>query len=257
METPSPIQQFKNEVATNIDNLAADTDFQQLSQQWFSESVKRRYSYNFSWMGRPIIQHPQDVMALQELLWQVQPDVVIETGIAHGGSLIFLASMMALIHNNTPPIKRVVGIDIELRAHNRTEIEAHPMMDRITLIEGSSTDEAVVQQVYDAAKPFKKPLVILDSNHSHNHVLAELNAYHPLVHAGSYLVVFDTVVEDLPDGLITDRPWHKGNNAKTAVWEFLKSNPRFERDKAIDAKLQLTAAPEGWLKCVANTDGTL
>lgn len=223
----------------NKDNL------QELTNQWFVESCKQKYSYNFSWMGRPIIQFPQDIMAMQEIIWQVKPDLIVETGIAHGGSLIFYASILELIGEG-----QVLGIDVDIRQHNRVEIEQHPMFKRITMIEGSSIDEEIAKQVYYWAKGKSRILLVLDSNHTHDHVLKELELYSPLVTKNSYLVVFDTVVEDMPEDFFPDRPWGKGNNPKTAVWEFLKTNKRFEVDKDIEAKLLITVAPDGYLKCV-------
>jgi cephalosporin hydroxylase len=229
-----------------IARMAADRELQQQTRAVFLGSVKHRYSYNFSWLGRPIIQYPQDMIAAQEIIWKVQPDLIVETGIAHGGSLIFYASLLELIGGNG----RVLGIDIDIRAHNRVEIEQHPMFKRISMIQGSAVDRAVSDQVLAAAQNAKKVLVILDSNHTHEHVLKELELYSPLVKKGSYLIVYDTVVEDLPDECFADRPWKKGNNPKTAVWEFLKKNNRFEIDKEIENKLLLTVAPDGYLRCV-------
>lgn len=226
--------------------MAADADMRRLSRALFDRSCAFRYSYNFSWMGRPIIQYPQDIIALQEIIWAVKPQLIVETGVAHGGSLVFLASMLELIGGEG----RVVGVDIEIRPHNRQAIEEHRMAPRITLIEGSSTDAAVVAQVHALARGRRPILVILDSNHSHDHVLRELQAYSPLVTNGSYLVVFDTVVEDMPDDAFPNRPWGRGNSPKTAVHEFLASTTRFSIDHEIDGKLLLTVAPDGYLKCV-------
>jgi cephalosporin hydroxylase len=185
-------------------------------------------------------------MAMQETIWKVKPDLIIETGIAHGGSLIFYASMLELLGGNGC----VLGIDIDIREHNRCEIERHPMFKRIKMIQGSSTEESIVKRVYDFAKGVGPILVALDSNHTHEHVLKELNVYSPLVSKGSYLVVFDTVIEDMPEDCFPDRPWGKGNNPKTAVWEFLKTNDRFIVDKEIEDKLLITVAPNGYLKCI-------
>lgn len=240
------VAKFFAEVAANIEKLKADKDIQALSRIWIRETTPYKYTYNFTWMGRPIIQCPQDMIAMQEILWQVKPDLIIETGIAHGGSLIFYASMLELIGENG----QVLGIDLDIRQHNRVEIENHPMFRRITMIQGSSTDEEVAKQVYDFAKGKKRVLVALDSNHTHDHVFKELNLYSPLVTKDSYLLVFDTVVEDMPEDFFSDRPWGKGNNPKTAVWEFLKTNKRFEIDKDLEAKLLITVAPDGYLKCV-------
>lgn len=219
---------FRNEVQQNIKNLAEAPDLKELTNVWIQTVGKYKYTYNFSWLGRPIIQFPQDIMAMQEIIWNIRPDLIIETGIAHGGSIIFYASLLELLGNGM-----VVGIDIDIREHNRAAIEQHPFYRRIKMIEGSSTDENVIQQINELASDQKKIMVILDSNHTHEHVLKELEAYSPLVSLNSYLVVFDTLVEDLPDELFTDRPWGKGNNPKTAVWEFLRNNDQFKIDKEI------------------------
>lgn len=219
-----------------------------LAKEFLIASCRYNYSYNFTWLGRPIIQFPQDVMAMQEIIWQVQPDLIIETGIAHGGSLIFHACLLELIGGNG----LVLGVDIDIRPHNRVEIEKHPLAKRIKMIQGSSVDETVAAQVRTVARGRQRVLVSLDSNHTHEHVLRELQLYSPLVTKGSYLVVFDTVVEDMPADFFRDRPWGKGNNPKTAVREFLKTNQRFTIDKEIENKLLITVAPDGYLKCVSD-----
>lgn len=239
------IQQFNKEKDANIASLGEDKDLRKTAVKFMMDSVPHKYTYNFTWLGRPIIQFPQDMIALQEIIWNVKPDLIIETGIAHGGSLIFSASMLELIGGQG----KVLGIDIDIRAHNKKEIENHPMAKRITMIQGSSIDPSVVDQVKQFARGHNKIVVILDSNHTHEHVFEELKAYAPLVTAGSYLVVFDTSIEDLPDGFDWgERPWGKGNNPKTAVWEFLKTNDNFVIDKAVDNKLLITVAPDGYLK---------
>ncbi len=212
--------------------------------KWIIESAQKRYTYNFSWLGRPIIQFPQDIIAMQEIIWSVKPDLIIETGIAHGGSLIFYASMLELLGGD----REVLGIDIDIREHNRIEIEKHPMYKRIKMIEGSSIDEKVVSNVKDLSENKKSVLVALDSNHTHEHVLQELKVYSPLVTKGSYLVVFDTIIEDMPDDSFPDRPWGKGNNPKTAVSEFLRTNDNFIIDREIVDKLLITTNPDGYLK---------
>jgi cephalosporin hydroxylase len=232
----------------NVSGAASDPTLRKLSRDWFDLSCRYKYSYHFTWMGRPIIQYPQDIMALQEIIWQVRPQLIIETGIAHGGSLIFSASMLQLIGGDG----HVLGIDIDIRPHNRVEIEKHPMSKRITMIQGSSIAEDVVRQARELARDKSPILVILDSNHTHEHVLRELELYSPLVTGGSYVIVFDTVVEDMPADTFRDRPWSKGNNPKTAVWEFLKGNRRFVIDDSISNKLLLTVAPDGYLKCLAD-----
>lgn len=240
------MKKFFAEIRKNIDAQGKDSALQGLSNIWIREGIRYKYSYNFTWMGRPVIQLPQDIVAMQEIIWKVKPQLIIETGIAHGGSLIFYASMLELIGGDG----QVLGIDIEIREHNRVEIEKHPMFKRITMIEGSSTDEEVVKRVYEFAKGKKPVLVALDSNHTHVHVLRELKLYSPLVTKGSYLVVFDTIIEDMPGDLWPNRPWGKGNNPKTAVYEFLKTNDRFIIDKEIEHKLLITVAPDGYLKCI-------
>jgi cephalosporin hydroxylase len=254
-----PIKQFQEEVQENISSLGQDLDLHALSRIWVREISPHKWAYNFSWMGRPAIQFPNDAWAMQELIWKVRPDLIIETGIAHGGSLIFSASMLALLdmcdaiesgQALAPKISRrkVLGVDIDIRPHNRTAIEAHPMSCRIQMIQGSSIATETITQVKEIAAGYSRILVCLDSNHTHEHVLSELNAYAPLVNSGSYCVVFDTIVEDMPGNLFQDRPWGPGDNPKTAVWEFLKSHSEFEIDKSIDNKLLISVAPDGYLK---------
>lgn len=228
-----------------IEALGTDPHMRALTREWFLESAKHRYSYHFSWMGRPVIQYPQDMMAMQELIWAVKPDLIVETGIAHGGSLIFYASMLQLIGGEG----RVLGIDIDIREPNRIEIEKHPMAHRIDMIEGSSIDVAIAQRVREAAHG-KRVMVVLDSNHTHAHVLAECELYGPLVSSGSYMVVFDTVVEDMPKEFFPDRPWGPGDNPKTAVEAYLGTTDRFEIDREMEHKLLITVAPSGFLRCV-------
>ncbi len=256
MSNPTP---FEAEAADSVTHIGADAEMQELTAGFLRRSIELQYSYNYFWMGRPIIQYPQDIMAMQEIVWKTRPDLIIETGIAHGGSLILSASLLALldmadaIESRTTmdvlePRRKVLGIDIDIRAHNRAAIEAHPMSNRITMLQGSSIADDIVSQVRAFSAPFQRVLVCLDSNHTHDHVLAELEAYSPLVTAGSYCVVFDTIVEDLPRDMYPDRPWNKGANPKTAVWEFLKSHPEFEIDRTMQDKLQITVAPDGFLK---------
>ncbi len=245
------VKQFEAEKIARIEALGKDTEFQDRSRDWLEESMRKAYVYNFSWMGRPIIQNPIDIMAMQEIIWEVKPDLIIETGIAHGGSLIFSASMLELNAACGGTVDaEVLGIDIDIRPHNRKAIEEHPMSRRITMIEGSSIAPEIVAQVRAKAKGKKRILVCMDSNHTHDHVLAELEAYAPLVSLGSYCVVFDTFVEDVPADVFQNRPWHPGNSPKTAVWEYLKTHPEFEIDKSIHQKLLITVAPDGYLKRV-------
>ncbi|MBS1606192.1 MAG: cephalosporin hydroxylase family protein, partial [Bacteroidetes bacterium] len=200
---------------------------------------------NFSWMGRPIIQFPQDMIAVQELIWNIKPDLIIETGIAHGGSIIFYASLLELLGKG-----EVLGVDIDIRQHNREEIEKHPMFKRIKMIQGSSISEEVINQVKEIAAKHQTVMVLLDSNHTHDHVLRELQLYAPLVTTGSYIVVFDTIVEFLPADFLPSqpRPWGPGNNPWTAAQAFLREHPNFEIDRTIDNKVLVSVAPEGYLK---------
>jgi len=247
----TPYEQFKLEGQQEIDAQGADAALYKATRQWVNLANARKYSYHFEWMGRPIIQYPQDIVAMQELIWQVQPDLIIETGIAHGGSLIFMAAMLELnAACGGPKDAEVLGIDIDIRPHNRAAIDAHPMSRRIQMIQGSSIAPEVIAQVKAKAAGRQRVLVSLDSNHTHEHVAAELAAYAPLTSVGSYCVVFDTVVEDMPASMFPDRPWGPGNNPKTAVWEYLKEHPEFEVDKRMDHKLMITVAPDGFLKRV-------
>jgi cephalosporin hydroxylase len=229
------------------------------AQHFMAASTTTKYSYQFSWLGRPIVQYPQDIVAVQELIFEIKPDLIIETGIAHGGSLVLSASLLAMLDyadaverkellDPAKPKRKVLGVDIDIRAHNKAAIDAHPMRSRIDMIQGSSIAPEIIAQVKEHAKSAKRVLVFLDSNHTHDHVLAELEAYARLASVGSYCVVFDTIVEDLPDDTYPDRPWSKGNNPKSAVWQYLKSHPEFEIDKQIDEKIQISVAPDGFLK---------
>ena len=239
----NPIKQFELEREKNIKKLSQNKKLKKLALNFYTESWKHKYSYNFDWLGRPIIQIPQDIVALQEIIWRVKPDLIIETGIAHGGSLIFYASLLELIGKG-----EVLGIDIDIREHNKKEIEKHKMFKRIKMIEGSSVDETVVKQVKKIVKKHKKVMVCLDSLHTNNHVLRDLELYSQFVSKGSYLVVFDTIIEYMPKGFFKDRPWDKGNNPATAVRTFLKNNKDFVIDREIENKLLITSAPSGFLK---------
>ena len=223
--------------------MAADPAMAGSADDFMRKSIAHRYSYNFSWLGIPIIQYPQDVMALQELMWTDRPDLVIETGVAHGGSAVFFASMLELLGSGT-----VVAIDIDIRPHNRAAIEAHPLAKRIVLIEGSSTDGAIVAAVAERARGARRVLVVLDSNHTHDHVARELELYSPLVRRGGHLAVLDTIVERLPGP--PDRPWGPGNSPGSAVAAFLATNDRFVVDAEVSDKLLITVAPGGYLRCV-------
>jgi len=239
-----PITLFNDERLERLNKNSSNTELLDAARQFNTASNKAQYSYNFSWMGRPIIQYPQDMVAMQELIWEIKPDIIVETGIAHGGSLIYYASILELIGKG-----EVLGIDIDIRKHNREQIEAHPMFKRIRMIEGSSIDEAIVEQVSRYVTGKEKVMVCLDSNHTHDHVLRELELYSPFVSLHSYIVVFDTIVENLPEGYFNQaRPWGIGNNPMTSVNSFLKTNSHFEIDKSIDNKILISVAPSGYLK---------
>ncbi|CAN5530874.1 cephalosporin hydroxylase family protein [soil metagenome] len=237
----NPFEERNKEV---IKLMGEDRNLRQKTKDWFLAASKHEYSYHFSWMGRPIIQFPQDIVAMQEIIWKIKPDLIFETGIAHGGSLIFSASMLELIGGDG----QVLGVDIDIREHNRMEIEKHSMMKRITMIQGSSIDKDVANKVYEIARNKKNILVILDSNHTGDHVEKELELYSGLVSLNSYLLVYDTIVEDMPADFVVDRPWGLGNNPKTAVHKFLHQNQNFIIDREIQDKLQITVAPDGYLK---------
>ena len=252
---------FFKEVNSRIKSNSKNTLLTKTANNFLRESIHPKYSYNFSFLGRPIIQYPQDMIAMQEIIWKVKPDLIIETGIAHGGSLIMNASMLAILDiceaidlkkkfNPINSKRKVLGIDIDIRTNNRKKIEKHQMATRIQMIEGSSISPQIIKQVEQEAKRYKKIIVCLDSNHTHEHVLAELMAYAPLTSVNSYCVVFDTIIEDLPQDTYLDRSWGPRNNPKTAVYEFIKNNSNFEIDKTIQNKLLITVAPDGYLKRV-------
>ena len=254
-------EQFKSECKAEVVRQADDATLQTLSRQWLNRAQALRYSYHFEYLGRPIIQYPQDIVAMQELIWAVRPELVIETGIAHGGSLVMSASMLALLDlcdaieagkvlDPKTSKRNVLGIDIDIRQHNRAAIEAHPMASRIQMIQGSSIAPDTIAKVKSIAAGYRRVLVCLDSNHTHEHVLAELEAYAPLTSVGSYCVVFDTAVEDMPPEMFPDRPWGPGNNPKTAVRDYVRRHPEFEVDRQVDRKLLISVAPEGYLRRV-------
>lgn len=255
------MNEFEAEMTARINAVPADRRLCDAAAAFLLASTGPKYSYNFSWQGRPIIQYPQDMVAMQELIWKIKPDLIIETGIAHGGSLIFSASLLALLDmydaieagtmlDPKSSKRKVLGIDIDIRAHNRVAIESHPMASRIQMIQGSSIEPEIIAQVVAIARGYRRVLVCLDSNHTNAHVLAELEAYAPLVSVDSYCVVFDTIVEDMPKEMFPDRPWGPGDNPKTAVWKFLESHKEFEIDKSLQHKLLITVAPDGYLKRV-------
>jgi cephalosporin hydroxylase len=240
-----PISQFKKERAADIAAMAEDKELNQKSIDWMIHADKYKYTYNFSWMGRPIIKFPSDIVATQQIVWDVKPDLIIETGIAHGGSLILSASLLEMMGGEG----KVLGIDIDIREHNRKEIEAHPMMKRIEMIEGSSVADNVMDKVRVAASKAKKVMVFLDSLHSHEHVYKELELYAPLVTVGSYLVLPDTFIEYFPKGYYShNRPWDVGDNPMTAMRAFMQKNDNFEVDRDLCDKLMITEAFDGYLR---------
>jgi len=270
-----PAEAFRKDRRARVSENACNEPLLESSRRFLVESIRAEYSYNFEWLSRPIIQYPQDIVAIQELIWRVKPDLVIETGVAHGGSVIFTASLLALLDycdavqtgqtiDPRAPKRKVLGIDIDIRSHNRVAIEAHPLAHRIEMIEGSSISPRITAQVFEKAKDFSRILVCLDANHTHNHVLAELDIYAKLVSQDSYCVVFDTIIDRLPDNMFADRPWGRGNNPTTAIQHFLSrldAEPvvacdgqrlNFEVDAQIDNKLLISVAPGGYLRRIPN-----
>ena len=243
-------KQFKKESEIEIGEMSRDSDLKKLSMDWMNAANSRKYSYHFEWLGRPIIQYPQDMVAMQEIIWNVKPDLIIETGIAQGGSLIYYASLMELLETTNVSIGgRIIGIDNDIRTHNRYAIESHPLFRRIDLIEGSSVNSSTRDQVSKKIGNARNILVVLDSLHTHEHVLMEMEMYQSFVSDKSYLVVFDTVIEFMKKDMFNDRPWGVGDNPLTAVYEFLKTNKEFSIDEEIHEKLQISVAPNGYLKC--------
>ena len=254
--TSDPIQLHLDVVKSNIKKQAVDPVLISSARSFFDRSHHLQYSYNFNWLGRPIIQYPQDIVAFQEIVSNVKPDFVLETGIAHGGSLVLSASILCLLDvmeglDPRQSHRKVVGIDIDIRSHNRKALDNHPLRFKMELIEGSSIDPSIVNQARSHIDNCGTTIVSLDSNHTHDHVLAELDAYADLVSVGSYCIVYDTVIEDMPAGSFSDRPWDIGDNPKTALHQWLSGHPEFEIDKDIDNKLLISVAPEGFLKRIS------
>lgn len=258
-----PLDEFKHNICERVDAYKTNEPLQKASRQFFNEIGigKADYVYNFFWLGVPVIQIPQDLQAMQEIVWDVKPDLIIETGIAWGGSIVHSASMIVLLEACQSITKgHVLGIDVDIRPHNLESLNNHPLKHKFTLIEGSSTSQNVIEQVKLFAQDFRRIMVFLDSNHTHQHVLAELEAYAPLVSPGSYCLVGDTVIEDAPEGMVSERPWGKGSNPKTAVWEYMRLLNEegrkgadgfplnFEIDKNIELKIAITGSPDGFLK---------
>lgn len=237
---------FHNRNIDNINKMSQDLELQDLSNKWFTKSHKYEYSYHFEWLGLPIIQYPQDIIALQEIIWNYKPSLIIETGIARGGSLLFYASIMQLLGGN----RQVLGIDVEIRPNNKTNIKNHPLYKYITMLEGSSINQDVIKDVYRRASHHTKILLCLDSNHSKDHVLTELNSYSSLISKGGYIIVFDTVIHEMKDYSFDGKSWNQNNSPRQAVDTFLSQTDRFTIDKEIDKKLLISAAPNGYLKCI-------
>lgn len=265
------MNEFQRESRERLETVREDHRLTASAREFVEASIAAKYSYNFTWQGRPIIQYPQDIVAMQEIVWATRPDLIIETGIAHGGSLILSASLLALLDlddatregrllDPANPRRRVLGVDIDIREHNKQAILAHPLNCRIDMLQGSSVAAEIVAQVAAVAASHGRVMVCLDSNHTHEHVLAELEAYAPLVTPGCYCVVFDSVVEDLPSPQFQDRSWGPGDNPKTALREYSRrlaeegrkaadGKPlHFVNDQLLENKLLITVAPEGYLR---------
>lgn len=239
-----PVEAFFEERRQAIAMMANDEELKRKSLDWMLHADQYKYTYNYTWMGRPIIKFPSDILLMQEIIWDIKPDLIIETGIAHGGSIVFSASMLELLGGD----REVVAVDIDIRQHNREKIEAHPMAKRIHMIEGSSTDPAVLDQIRERAQGKQCVMVALDSLHTHAHVLEEMRLYAPLVTVGSYMVLPDTFIEYFPKGYYSDRPWDVGNNPMTALRAFMQENNDFVIDTERCNKLLITEGFDGYLK---------
>ena len=216
-------------------------ELEEAAIKWAKVSAENRLSYEIDWLGIPIIQTPEDMILMQELIFKVQPDVIIETGVAHGGSLIYYASLLEILGKG-----KVIGIDIEIREHNRKVIEKHPMFKRIDLVEGSSISEETIEKIRKMVPNNSKVIVCLDSNHTKNHVLKELQLYHGFVNLGSYIVVFDTITSKLSK-VSNSEKIYLGNSPKEAIEEFLKEHNNFELDKSYN-KLYVSSSQDGYLR---------
>lgn len=248
----SPPSEYVAEIRARLTLEAGDSELRDVKTVLLNQMNWKKYAYNFTWFGRPVIQVPQDTFTFQEMIWEVKPDLIIETGIAHGGSLVFSASMLALLEMFgmvENPV--VVGVDIDIRPHNRSAIEQHPASRWIRMIEGSSVSPEVVAEVANIAANKKKIMLFLDSNHTHEHVLSELRSYAMMVTPGSYCVVLDTGVEDIdPSAIAPGREWCKGNSPKSALTEFLNENKNFVLDDYYHEKAWVTSAPGGFIRRV-------
>lgn len=239
------IKLFNNQVAKNLKNMSKDKNLFKKSIDWMLHADKYKYTYNFEWAGIPIIKFPNDLVALQEIIHKVKPDVIIETGVAHGGSIIFSASMLELYCKKN---SFVIGIDIDIRKHNLNRLKKNKFYKKLRLIEGSSTCPQIIKKIKRYIKGKKKIMVFLDSNHTYEHVKNEIEIYKNLVSKNSYLIVEDTFSEYFPKGYYSNRPWDVGNNPMIALKEFLKKDKNFKIDKKICSKLQITETFDGYLK---------
>ncbi len=238
-------QEFADHQRVYSRHLHDDATLQRLSLETTWQADTSNYSYVWTWLGLPIIQMPTDIVVMQEIIWAERPQIIVETGVARGGSLIMYASILQLVGEG-----RVIGVDVDIRPHNHVAIEEHPMAHRIDLIQGSSTDEAVVERVRAAVGAAERVMVVLDSDHVHDHVLAELRAYAPMVTPGQFLVVADTVVEHLPIQEHRPRRWHPGNSPGSALDAYLRECDRFVPDEYINGKLVMSQSPGGYLRCI-------
>jgi cephalosporin hydroxylase len=241
--------EFAREVQSRINAQGNEIDLVSSANKFLEAGLKTKYIYNFSWLGRPIIQTPQDIVALQEIIFRIKPDLIIDIGIARGGSIVFFASLLELntLYGGNRDAK-VLGVEIDLRAHNRSAIEESPLSKRIELIDGSSLNPDVISQVAKLTENKKTVMVCLDSLHTHEHVLAELEIYSKFVTSGSYCIVFDTSIEGMEDSLFIDRPWKTGDSPGSAVKEFLSKERSFVIDESIDNQLVFTMNKNGYLK---------
>lgn len=253
------VESFLHERHRNIAAIRESNHLATLSNKWICEVSAFKYIFNFDWLGRPIIQIGSDMVAVQEAIWKTKPDLIIETGIAHGGSLVYHASLLALLDlceasangtcvNPRESKRHVLGIDIDIRSHNRQAIETHPLAGYMKMFEGSSIDADMIAKVHDFSKNYNRTMVVLDSNHTEAHVLSELEAFAPLVSPGCYCIVFDTAIEHMPNGFYNDKPWSKGNNPLTAIQKYLSNNPDFTIDDELDGKILIGNAPGGFLR---------
>ena len=237
-------QQFLSDRKELIGGMAKDQEVAARNLDLLVASDKNGYSYMWDWLGVPIIQMPADIVAMQEIIWKTRPDVIVETGIARGGSAILHTSLLRL----TGKPGKVIAVDIDIRAHNRETIESHPLGDGVTLIEGSSVDPVIIDKIRSLIPADSRVMVVLDSDHTHSHVLAELQLYSQFVTPGMYLIAADTFVEELPVQLHRPREWGPGDNPKTAVDSFLASAPDFKLDADLAAKMLMSSSAAGYLR---------